>query len=118
MRPMQMRASIVHIGGRIAETSSISNPRFCTRWGLICVTRSRMSDSNSVTFLASLPDIGSAFRVSGHKNGARITLEIPESEMHAALALLVWREQVLRITVEPAGHITGENLDNNGRTRR
>ena len=73
---------------------------------------------DSATFLASLPDIQSAIRISGHRNGMRITLEIPQSEMAEALKLLVWQEQVLRITVEPAGHITGENLDNNGRTRR
>ena len=77
-----------------------------------------MIQSDSATFLASLPDIQSAIRISGHRNGMRITLEIPQSEMAEALKLLVWQEQVLRITVEPAGHITGENLDNNGRTRR
>ena len=66
-----------------------------------------MSDSNSVTFLASLPDIGSAFRVSGHRNGARITLEIPESEMAGALQLLAWRECVLKITVEPVEDDSG-----------
>ena len=60
-----------------------------------------MTQSDSATFLASLPDIQSAIRISGHRNGMRITLEIPQSEMAEAVKLLMWRQRVLRVTIEP-----------------
>ena len=56
---------------------------------------------DSATFLASLPDIQSAIRISGHRNGMRITLEIPQSEMAEAVKLQLWQERVLRVTIEP-----------------
>lgn len=59
-----------------------------------------MSD-DSATFLASLPDIQSAIRIAGHRNGMRITLEIPQSEMAEAVKLQLWQERVLRVTIEP-----------------
>lgn len=55
----------------------------------------------SVTFLASFPAIQSAIKVYGDKQGCRIQLDIPESEMGAAIELLLWRERVLEITVRP-----------------
>ena len=57
--------------------------------------------SEAVTFRAAFPSIQSAIKVYGDKQGMRIQLDIPESEMAEALQLLMWREQVLRITVEP-----------------
>jgi hypothetical protein len=35
------------------------------------------------------------------KDGMRLQLEIPESEMAAALKLVLYRDRVLRVTVEP-----------------
>ena len=55
----------------------------------------------SVTFLAAFPPIQSAIKVYGDKQGMRVQLDIPESEMSAAMSLFLWRECVLRITVEP-----------------
>jgi hypothetical protein len=61
-------------------------------------------------FLASLPDIQSAIRIAGHKNGMRITLEIPQSEMGEAVKLQLWQERILRITVEPEDDGKSKNV--------
>ena len=52
-------------------------------------------------FLASFPPIQSAIKVYGDKQGMRIQLDIPESEMAEAVSILQWRERVLRVTIEP-----------------
>lgn len=56
---------------------------------------------DSATFLASFPAIQSAIKVYGDLQGMRLQLDVPESEMGEALKLLMWRERVLRVTVEP-----------------
>lgn len=58
-----------------------------------------MSDE-PLTFLASFPNVQSAIRVAGD-GGARITLDIPESEMPAIVRLVLLRGIVLRVSVEP-----------------
>jgi hypothetical protein len=57
--------------------------------------------SEAASFLAAFPCIQSAIKVYGDKQGMRVQLDIPESEMAEALKMLMWRERVLRITVEP-----------------
>lgn len=57
--------------------------------------------NESATFLAAFPTIQSAIKVYGDRQGMRIQLDIPESEMAEALKLLMWREQVLVVTVGP-----------------
>lgn len=56
----------------------------------------------AVTFHAAFPAIQSAIKVYGDKQGMRVQLDIPESEMAEALSLLMWRERVLEITIRPA----------------
>ena len=56
---------------------------------------------DSATFLAAFPCIQSAIKVYGDKQGMRVQLDIPESEMGEALKMLMWREQVLRVTIGP-----------------
>ena len=51
-------------------------------------------------FQATLPPILSAVKVSGD-GGLRIQLDVPESDEADALMLLLWRERVLTVTVEP-----------------
>ena len=53
------------------------------------------------SFLAAFPSIQTALKVHGSGNGMRIQLDIPESEMGEAAKLLLWRQRVLRVTVEP-----------------
>lgn len=53
-----------------------------------------------VTFIATFPSISSAIKVDG-AGGMRIQLDIPESEMSEAVKLLLYRQVVLSITVEP-----------------
>jgi precorrin-6x reductase len=53
-----------------------------------------------VEFLASFPNIQTAIRVAGD-GGARILLDIPESELPAIMRLLLLRGMVVRVTVEP-----------------
>jgi len=58
--------------------------------------------TESATFRAAFPSIQSAIKVYGDKQGMRVQLDIPESDMSAALSLLLWRERVLEVTVRPA----------------
>lgn len=53
-----------------------------------------------VTFLATIRPIQSALSVSGNNEGARLTLDIPETELPAIARLLLLRGVVLRVTVE------------------
>ena len=66
---------------------------------------------DAASFLAAFPAIQSAIKVYGDRQGMRVQLDIPESEMGEALKLLMWREQVLRVTVEPES-------DEHGGTRK
>lgn len=59
-----------------------------------------MSERRQVSFLASLPPIQSAVKVSGNGDGMRVQIDVPESEMPNAIDLLAWRGKVLRVTVE------------------
>lgn len=69
------------------------------------------------TFRASFPPIMTAIKVTGGREGVRIQLDIPESEMAEAVKLLQWRERVLVVTVEPA-EITGDSGDGESKSGR
>ena len=62
----------------------------------------------SATFEATLPPILSAVKVSGD-GGLRIQLDVPQTDEADALKLLLWRERVLRITVEPVSDADRRN---------
>ncbi len=51
----------------------------------------------SIVFLANFPAIQSAIKIGS--DGMRIQLDIPETEMGNAVALLTMRDKVLRVTV-------------------
>ncbi|MDP6769071.1 MAG: hypothetical protein QF704_00060 [Anaerolineales bacterium] len=51
-----------------------------------------------VSFRAAFPAIQSAIKVGS--DGMRLTLDVPESDLEDAVALLALRDQVLRVTVE------------------
>ena len=51
-------------------------------------------------FVASFPSTQSAITFHG-AGGMRIQLDIPENQIGEAAKLLMWREQLLRITVVP-----------------
>ena len=55
---------------------------------------------DNASFRASFPPILSAIRLSGD-GGMRIMVDIPESDMAEALKVLMWRDEVLRVTVGP-----------------
>ena len=57
-----------------------------------------MSDKR-VTFKASYPAIQSAIKVDG-QGGARIQLDIPESELMNFLPAMAWRGEALQVTIE------------------
>ncbi len=57
----------------------------------------------SFSFVASLPPIQSAINVSGHGDGARVKMDIPQSEMAAVLNLQLLCGQVFKVTIEPVG---------------
>lgn len=51
-----------------------------------------------ITFLATFPDIQSAIKIG--RDGMRLQLDIPESEMHEAVKLLALRDVVLRVSID------------------
>jgi len=53
------------------------------------------------TFLASFPAIQSAIKIYGDRQGMRLQFDVPESEMGEAVKLLMWRECILKVTIEP-----------------
>ena len=55
--------------------------------------------STSIEFLANLPSIQSSIRIG--QDGARIQIDVPESELSKILPLLMWRDRALKITIEP-----------------
>lgn len=55
----------------------------------------------SATFFAAFPAIQTAIKIHGNGEGMRIQLDIPESEMGEAARLLLWRQRVLRVRIEP-----------------
>ena len=64
--------------------------------------------TSTVAFLATIPLLQSAIQVSGD-GGLRLKLDVPESEMDAAVGLLTLRGQVLRVTVAPEKQATTGN---------
>lgn len=54
-----------------------------------------------ISFIATLPPIQSAVSVSGSGDGARIKLDIPGTELLAALRLLALTGRIFRVTIEP-----------------
>ena len=73
-----------------------------------------MARDKPAVFLAAFPAIQSAIKIDGAGNGMRVQLDIPESEMGEATKLLLWREQVLKVTVEPD---SGSGRGDSGRLR-
>lgn len=70
-----------------------------------------MSDKNAATFLCAFPDVLAAIKLTGHRNGMRIQLEIPESELSEAEKMFNWREMLLEVTVRPADERTDHGTD-------
>ena len=58
-----------------------------------------------VRFLASFPPIQSAIKLDG-RDGARIQLDIPETEMAKFIKAIMWKGHRLLITIEPADNLT------------
>lgn len=58
---------------------------------------------NKFSFTASLPPIQSAISVSGQGDGARIKLDIPQSEIAAIINLQLLAGQTFKVTIEPEG---------------
>ena len=56
-------------------------------------------------FEASFPPIQSAIKLDG-RDGARIQLDIPESEMSNFIKAIMWKGKPLKITIEPANNLT------------
>lgn len=73
-------------------------------------------DDKKVTFIASFPPIQTALRFSGNGDGARILIDIPESEMGEAVKLLLYRQVPLKVTIEPYEQEKPENVAAGGRT--
>lgn len=66
---------------------------------------------DALKFLASIAPLDSAIQVSSH-GGARIKIDIPESEMPAIVRLMLCRGMPLRITIEHADEPRQEEANN------
>ena len=55
---------------------------------------------DKISFIASLPAIQSAILISGDGNGAKIKLEVPQSEVLEILKLSSLYGKCLKVTVE------------------
>ncbi|MET0039900.1 MAG: hypothetical protein ABW041_07140 [Dehalococcoides mccartyi] len=55
--------------------------------------------TDKAVFIASLPPIQSAIKIG--QDGARIQLDIPESELDKFSPVIQWRDKLLKITIEP-----------------
>lgn len=62
-----------------------------------------MADNERLEFLASLPDTQGAWKRHGGGKGARVTLEIPETQIPGAILLQMLTEKVLKVTIEVVG---------------
>jgi hypothetical protein len=60
-----------------------------------------VKEPNNIQFIASLPPITSAISVSGMGEGARIKLDIPQSELYAIVQLQLLCGQAFNVTIEP-----------------
>ena len=83
------------------------------------VRRAQLADmvDAPVSFVASFPNIQTAIRVAGD-GGARILLDIPESELPAIARLLLLRGVVLTVTVEVQRSLTNGSTETNRRAAR
>ena len=70
-----------------------------------------MSDEPA-TFLAAFPAIQSAIKIYGDRQGMRLQFDVPESEMGEAVKLLMWRECILKVTIEPEARPILESVEN------
>jgi len=64
--------------------------------------------SEPLTFIASIAPLQSAIQIS-HDGGARVKIDIPESEMPAIVRLMLYRGQRLKITLEALDDGTTED---------
>lgn len=58
-----------------------------------------MKTEQPAVFVATIPEIQSAIKIG--RDGMRLQLDIPESEMDEALKLFPWRDQVLQVVIKP-----------------
>lgn len=58
--------------------------------------------SEPLTFLASIPPTDGALKAHGD-GGFRLVLDIPDSEAPAFVRLLLYRQQVLQVTIQAQG---------------
>ena len=54
-----------------------------------------------LTFLACLAPITTAVKFDGRCEGGRLTLEVPDSDIAELSKMLLFREQVFRVTISP-----------------
>jgi hypothetical protein len=55
----------------------------------------------TIRFKASLPPVAGAIKAHGSKEGMRIMLDVPDSDMGSALRLVGCREVLLDVSVVP-----------------
>jgi hypothetical protein len=56
-------------------------------------------EAEPVRFVASFPDVLAQLKIG--RDGLRLVLDVPESDIAQALKLVLYRDCVLRVTIEP-----------------
>lgn len=59
-----------------------------------------MSGNLKFSFIASLPAIQSAIKIDGSGDGARITLDVPGSELESIIKMQILCGKAFRVTIE------------------
>lgn len=72
-----------------------------------------MTERDVAEFEAVIPSNMSAIRIHG-ESGMRIQLDVDETNLPEALKLVLWRERVLRVTIEPE---SGDGRSESGKPR-
>ncbi len=89
-----------------ARRAGILSGRSGRRWCAVG-RRTEQPEQRTISFLASLPPIQSAISLAGD-GGARIKLDVDESQMGAVMWLATLRGLVFRVTVEAEPASSGQ----------
>ena len=76
-----------------------------------------MTTDDRAVFEAAFPSTQGAIRIHGD-SGMRIELDIDESNVPAALSVMLWRDRLLKVTIEPATDSDRDGTDSHRKPQR
>lgn len=60
-----------------------------------------MDEARGIQFLAMLDDGSTALKISGAGNGGKLLLAFDNSQVPTVLKMVLYQQQLLRVTIEP-----------------